>query len=211
MTAKQIHPWMSDHTPETFQALGEYVFMCSTMEVSVHAVLKHMLQIDDGLVRMLVKEAAMSTLLEYLGQAAQFRKLHKDQTSALDLLRQDITYLQSVRSFVAHKPAYERPDGALIFHNTMTAPKVDGIYSYTCTATELKNGAQYGIRVITHFLDLDIRGKSEPAAYLKQVRELHSWRKKLPLPANPKDRNQQSSTPTLQLQPSWPKSGGTEE
>lgn len=201
---RQQEPWMTDITPDAFEAIGRFVVMCSAIEVSVHAVLKHLLHIEDELVRLLVKESRMDDLQEYLGFTARFRKLHKDQLSALDLLKQQIVYLNAVRSLIAHKPVIQRNDGTLIFHNAMTAKRVASIIGYECSTERLRNAEQYGIRLIHHLLDLDIGGKTKPTEFLEQVRQLCAWRDKLPLPTNPADKTQQSPGPTLLPRPSWP-------
>jgi hypothetical protein len=103
--------------PSTFEALGYFVATCSTIEVCMHTVLKSLLAFEDTLVRMLVKEPRTQDLLDYLKQAAEFRKLAPEQMKALDLLSQDIQYLTAVRSFVAHKILFEYPGGRLSFTN----------------------------------------------------------------------------------------------
>ena len=201
---KKQQAWMTDLTPEAYEAVGRYVVMCSTIEVSTHAVLKRLLQIEDEIVRLVVKEARIGDLLEYLGFTARHRKLHADQLAALDLLRQDIVYLNDVRSFVAHKPVIHRDDDSLLFHNAMTAARVESVRGYICTKEQLKAGELYGIQVAGLLLELNLSGKADPAAYLTRIRELRAWREKLPLPANPKDRTPQSTARLALLQPSWP-------
>jgi hypothetical protein len=178
--------------PASYEALGRFVVMCSTIEVSMHATLKMLLAFDDTLVRMLVKEPRTQDLLDYLKQTAEFKKLAPEQMQALDLLSQDIQFLNAVRSFVAHKMVFQYSD-RLVFTNLLTAAKASSIYDYTCTTEELVNGALYGSRVAESVLKLRLAGDRDPAAYLDDVQKLRAWRDKLQLPANPSQRNQQTA------------------
>lgn len=127
-------------TPQQFALIGEFINACSLVEVSIHAVLRATLQIDDNIARALIGERRLRDMLVLLRFAFESRKppYFGDETLAcLKRLCDRIEYINSIRAIVAHRPC--ATDGAeLEFDNRLTAEKPTKLFLYRCTAMQLR-------------------------------------------------------------------------
>lgn len=183
-----------------FYALGRYVSVCSLIESTVHGILKYWLGIEENLVRMLVKETRMGELCDFLQQTAEHRAVGKERLQALDLIKQQIIYLNKVRAVVAHKP-FGMKDGQMVFSNTMTAPKIAMIYQYRCTPEQLLNGSLFGAMVANTIIGLSDQ-ESKPTEHLAEVRTLHALLGKPTLPGSPDRTSEKTGVGLVRPRPS---------
>jgi hypothetical protein len=189
---------------EDYAALGQFVAACSFLELVMHAVLRHLLRLDDKVERALVGEPRSGDLLRLL------RFGFKDQAvipctdaewNAIDTLLQRITYVYSVRSIVAHKPC--RSDGASMqFHNELTTKKNSPAYKYECTAAQLRNCAMHAMEVALALDRATMLADQTTAQFVKDVRTLLASSRKSDLPIDPESRHLSTKqTPKQKHQP----------
>lgn len=172
--------------PKDFAAIGRFIAACCFIETSLHTAFKHLLGIDDALARGLFGEASISDLSNKLHLVAKQKGMPAKYLSAIDTLRMEIAYINKIRSWIAHKP-FGVSNETLIFHNVLTAKTLSAAQAYRCTALQLENGADYATHISDCLISLKNDSQPIPSEYLARVSELVASRKKLDLPASPKE------------------------
>lgn len=176
-----------------FAALGRFVAGCSYIEVSLQSTLKHFLALEDNLARMFVGELSIVDLSLKLRTVLSTRA--EPYAIPYDPVHQQITYINEVRRWVAHKP-FQTISGAMFFTNLITAKSEASIKDYECTAAQLVNMADYTTHVSDTVSRLKPQRASTPAKYRQCVAELLASAKRLDLPSSPDRIEKKRSEPS---------------
>ncbi|WP_395686537.1 hypothetical protein [Caenimonas koreensis] len=126
-----------------YAALGEYIALCSLVEVSLHICLKQWLGIEDSIERLLVGEPRMGDLIDLVKKASLRATICDERRVLLAKLCVIASENNKIRSIVAHKPLFAVPGplGILSFSNAATAKTAESAYTYLCAPVALTNQA----------------------------------------------------------------------
>jgi hypothetical protein len=168
--------------PGDFAALGRFIASCSVLEGALHSILRHILALDENLARLLLGEPSIVDLSKKLRLTLELTR--PEYNAQYDLLHQEITYINEVRSWVAHK-MFGRHKEFLVFSNIMSAKSKSAIKGYCCTPTQIDNLSDYTTHVTWSVQQLVKQRHRDLKHYEEIVAKLLASEKKLDLPIPP--------------------------
>jgi hypothetical protein len=176
-----------------YKAIGEFVTACSLLEVTLHLVIRPLLQVKDQVVRRLIGEPRLGDLIDLFKFAISVQEplpLTPQADALIARLLSRVRYANNVRSIVAHKPC--NTDGiSLEFHNRLTAKVASNRFQYICTATQLKNCADHVLEVAHALRGLLTYSEKTAFQWEGTCNELLASVDRLDLPNPPSDQSPQ--------------------
>jgi hypothetical protein len=166
-----------------YESLGRFVASCSSVEISLHAIARQLMGIDEDLARLLVGEPRVGDLMKFIKDVSALKGIDSTKRKALFNALDWASYTNRVRSVVAHKPMHMQ-NKKMIFHNSVTARFRKKSWFYECLSTELDECSTIAFNtasVISDVMDQLRLFPIELPIYEKQKASLQ----KLGLPTDP--------------------------
>jgi hypothetical protein len=159
-------------------ALGSFISCFSGLDVVIQATCRFALQIDDNLSRALIGQPKLPEFLSTFKLAASALKASPEYMQHLEFISTEVSYLNSIRSVIAHKPFLQTEDGSFQFYDRHTTKNIERSLVYTCPLQQMINCIPW----MTSLVSVAMTLKAIDGSYLKS--DLPS-REKLELPSNP--------------------------
>lgn len=179
-------------TQADYAALGKFIAECSIISVMLVLILRELTGIDEKLARVIIStgDTRFGDLITMIKGVVPLKVADQKASPTFSRLLSWATYMNDVRSYVAHKPFYRR-GGKLYFHNTITAKTEDAKFTYETSAKELNALTDIGMDLAVALSLLpDYQAKFISDCLVPKENPDAALLGKLKLPARPKDKLQ---------------------
>lgn len=125
-----------------YAALGRFIVECSLMEMCLNLLLRRVIGIDERLTRIIVGgtgDVRVADLIRLTKQVSAMKATDDEVSELQNRLLDWATYVNDLRSVVAHKPFWREKGDVMVFHNTHHAKTEERKWKYRCSVKQLNN------------------------------------------------------------------------